>query len=108
MAAKLLRHKDELRLLSHAKPRTVRAIIKTADNNLLKSLCECCLNVLKGNIPMTTKQRQKLSKYKLNLRKLSKKGTSRKQKISLLQKGGFLSALIPTVLSAIIPALLGA
>ena len=107
MSSKLLKYKDELRLLSRANPRMVKNIIKSADKDLLKSLCECCLNVLKGNIPLTIKQRKRLSKYKKQLRKLSMKKTSKKQKVSLLQTGGFLGTLIPTVLSAILPALLG-
>ena len=105
MSSKILRHKDELKALSRAKPRTVKAIIKTIDDDLLKTLCECCLNVLKGNISITPSQKRRLSSYKKHLRKLSKKGVSRKQRVSLLQTGGLLGALIPAVLSAFLPAL---
>lgn len=87
-----------LRMLSKAKPRSVKALIKTADKDLVHTLCECGLNVLKGNVPLTANQKRRLSRHKGTLRALVRKGQSEKKRKALLQKGGFLGALLSPVL----------
>ena len=46
-------------------------IIRKCDNDLIRSLSECCHNILKGNVPLTLTQKVKLRRHKNNLRKLS-------------------------------------
>jgi len=53
---------------------------------------------LRGNVPLTSKQTTKLRRNKKNLRSLATKKTSLKKKRQILQKGGFLAALLPPVL----------
>ena len=65
-----------LKYLCKAKPRQAKAIINTADDELLKTLCECSLNVLKGGIPVSTHQKQKLRRYKRQLHTLASKNGS--------------------------------
>jgi hypothetical protein len=64
-------------------------------------ICECIRNLLKANIPVKSTHLKKLSRHKQTLRQLALKHTSLKTRKRLLQKGGFLGALIP----AIVPAL---
>ena len=68
--------------------------VKCCDNSTLNCICECAKNVLKGNVRLTPVQLTKLKKYKKAVRELSLKTTSPKKKRILLQRGGFLSALI--------------
>ncbi|KAK7482154.1 hypothetical protein BaRGS_00026619 [Batillaria attramentaria] len=87
--------------MSKAKPRTLKSIIKAADKDLVDTLCECGLNALKGNVPLSPTQKKKLGKYKSVLRALAKKGTPLQKKKALLQKGGFLGALLGPVLGVL-------
>jgi len=62
---------------------------------------ECAKNVIKGNVPLTNRQMTNLRRKKHDLRSLSKKKTSLRKKRKILQKGGFLSALLPPVLTVL-------
>lgn len=79
------------------------SILKTCPNNIIKALCECAMNALQGNVPLTKKQKSKLSSYKTSLRKLSsKKLPLYKKRQLLIQRGeGFLSILLPAAISVI-------
>lgn len=80
-----------------------QSLIKKCSKREIKTLCECVLNVLCGNIPLTKSQKNRLSPHKESLRKLSNKKTPlyKKKKI-LIQKGeGFLSILLPAAISVI-------
>ena len=76
-----------------------RSDIRKCSNDLISSLLECCHNILKGNVPLTWTQKVKLHRHQHNLRKLSLKKTSIKQRKKILQRGGFLGALITPILS---------
>ena len=69
------------------------------DKGLLTCLCECSKNILKGNVPLSPGQKKNLRRHKRLLRKLTLKRTSKKIKNKILQKGGFLGALITPILS---------
>lgn len=95
----LKKHIDTVKLLSHGKPSICKGIIKYADTDLIKCLCEICHNVLKGNVPLTSIQKRKLQRYKQTIRGLSSyRKTSQLKKKQLLQKGGFLGALLPPII----------
>lgn len=89
-----------LRILAHSHPSQKRALLKTANNDQILSLCEICLNILNGNIPVNA---SKLKKYKNLLRSLSKKRESIQKKKRLLvnQSGGFLPLIAPAIISAL-------
>ena len=71
--SRLQRHASTLKLLSKAKPALVKRILKNSDDDLIKCLCECCHNLLKGNIPLSKKEVSKLKKYKKSIRYFAKK-----------------------------------
>ena len=104
--ASLLKYSGHLHCLSKASPITCKAILKCADAGLIRCLCECVLNILKGNVAISPSQKQKLSQHKKSLRKLIDKREGLKKKKKILQKGGFLGALIPAI-APIITNLLG-
>ena len=105
MSARVHKHADLLKVLAKAKPATCKAILKTADKGLIHCLCECAHNVLKGNVPLTKAQKTKLARYKQDLRAIDKKTTSQKRKQKVLQKGGFLPALLAPLLAPVIAPL---
>ena len=90
-----------LRRLKHSVGNKSRDIIRKCDNDLICSLSECCHNVLKGNVPLTSAQNIKLSRHKHNLRKLSTKKTSIKARKKILQRGAFIGDLITPILSVL-------
>ena len=102
MSAVVKRALSLLKTLAEAKPKFKKAIIKNASPELLKAISEIVLNMLKGIIPLSPQQKQRLSRYKKEFRTLAKKGISAVKKRKLLvQKGGgaALGILLPIALS---------
>ena len=100
MSARVKKNYPLLKWLSQAKPRVARSVIGSVDKEVLDSICEVCLNILKGNVPLSPDQKRRLCKHKQTLRRLacSSRG-SEKVKRALVQKGGFLGALLHPLLS---------
>ena len=91
-----------MQYLAKGKPKINKAIIEESDAGVIKLFCECAKNTLNGNVKLSPAQYRKLKRYKTQLRQLTNKKISHKKKKKLLQKGGFLGAL----LGAVIPALI--
>ena len=105
---RLKNNKHLLHALKCAKPKLRTAILKSSDEELIKAICDCCLNTLNGNHKIEKRLKGKLSKHRNTLRKLAERGTSVKKKRALLvQKGGFLPLLLGSILSGVIGSLLG-
>ena len=92
-------HERSHRVLNAATPNVRKELLHHCDKELIKCLCECAQNVLKGNVPLTLSQKQKLCRHKHNLRELASKKVSKKKKTAILQKGGFLGALLTPIIS---------
>lgn len=92
---------EHLQLLNKTKKKS--AFLKTCPNSVIKGVCECALNLLKGNIPINKRQKNKLIQHKRTLRRLGdKKVPLFKKRRLLIQKGeGFLSVLIPAAISVL-------
>lgn len=77
--------------------------VKHCPEKDIRTICECCLNLLKGNIPVSDKQKRALARYKSKLRILAKKGRTLKYKRKVLSQTGkgFWLALLPAAISAI-------
>lgn len=107
MSARVKRNLSMLRWLSKANPKARKVVLRSADRDLVDCLCECALNILNGNVPLTQAQKRRLSKYKLVLRRMaSGKRSSLKAKRRLIQTGGFIAGILPVVLKALTPLLL--
>lgn len=104
---RLRAHKHMLHVLKNCKPCTRKNILKNGSGELIKTLCEVCVNVLNGNAKISKKNKNRLRKYKTTLRQLAKPKSSLtvKRKI-LVQKGGFLPVILSAVLSGIVGKLL--
>ena len=101
MSQRIKRNAQMLKLLSRATPKTVKSIVKNCDSDLVDAISECSFNVLKGNVPLKKCQHKRLSKYKNHLRCMSDKKITKRKKKAVLQKGGFLQALLQPVLSVL-------
>lgn len=94
-----------LRALSLMTPKQRKSVLKSADKELIQSVCECAYNLLLGNVNIKPQLKRKLSKYKTILRKLVKKGESFKNKKRfIVQQGG--GVVLPLVISAVLQTLL--
>jgi hypothetical protein len=108
MAPRVNTHvKDLLRVLHKAKPSLRKAILREADRALVHQICEICDNTLAGHVPLSPSQKQKLKKHKQILRNLAHRTPSWKSKKNLLQKGGAFLPLLLTILSSVLPSVLG-
>ena len=91
-----------LKVLAKCDSKLRKSILQKASSSLLRSLCECSLNVLKGNVKLTSTQKKKLSRHRHKLRTLADRKVSNKRKKQLMiQQGGFLGALLTPVLATL-------
>ena len=86
-----------LSVLAQAKPHMCKAITGAADHDLITCLCECAQNILNGNVALTKSHLKHLQRYRSDVRILAKRRTPKHRKKKILQKGGFLSALLASI-----------
>ena len=100
MAQRLRKNHDFLRLLAKCNRVQRKAILKVADDALVRTICECVLNVLKETVPVSKAAKRKLLVHKKSLIALAEKRTPlhKKKKILVQHGGNFLSVLLPPVL----------
>ena len=72
--------------------------VRKCDKEFLDCISECANNVIKGNVPLSNRQKTKLRRNRNDLRALSVKKTSLRKKRRILQKGGFLAVLADVLL----------
>ena len=73
-------HGSDILYLQKTKPCIRKHIITKADGSLVDCLCECADNILRGNVPLTKLQKEKLKKNEAELRAQTKKSVSLKQR----------------------------
>ena len=76
-------------------------IIDEGGMGLVHCICDCVHNILQENIPVSEEERKKLKRHRECLRKLVKKKTSYRERKRLIQEGGFLGSLIPTLVGLV-------
>ena len=87
-------------MYSKCTPAQRKEILKEADNALVKTICECILNVLKETVSVSKPAKRKLLAHKKSLIALAEKSTpiEKKKKLLVQHGGNFLSVLLPPVL----------
>lgn len=100
---RLKENRHTLHVLKSCNPDVRKSIIKNASPELVKTLCEICINTLNGNAKISNNCKNSLKNYKSPLRQLTSPriGLKSKKKI-LIQKGGFLPVLLGAILSGVI------
>ena len=81
---------------------TGRDYVRKCDRKFIDCVSECAKNVIKGNVSLTDRQKARLRRNRNDLRAVSLKKTSLRKKRRIVQNGGFLTALMPPVLSALV------
>jgi hypothetical protein len=99
MSDRVVRNVPAMRSLRKMNARQRNNYIKRCSPDFVRVLCECCKNLLKGNVPVSAHQTIKLRRYRNILRTLSSKKASLKTRRKLLQKGGFLPLLLGPAIS---------
>ncbi len=98
---KLEQYIDLLQLLQKAKPNQRKQLIQASNGEFIRLLCECCHNVLQGNVSLTPTRKRTLKRYACILRKLASRNDKDKslarKKDLLVQHGGFLPALLAPI-----------
>ena len=97
----------ELRHVARLDRQKQNAYIRTCSNDIIKCICDCCTNIIAKNTNPSKSQLTKLRRRKRVIRQLARKKTSLTEKRKILQRGGFLSALLPTFLNLAAPIISG-
>ena len=102
MSQRLKKFAPFLRQLNRANQRKRSLWLKTnCSKDFIHCICECAKNILKGKVPLTQTQKKQLAKRKAALRKLTSKKLSLKKKHRIIQKGGFLGAILGPIVSVL-------
>lgn len=108
MAPHTSAHNDLIKVLVKAKPSLRKTILKKADKDLVHFICEICDNTLLGNVPLTPAQNIKLQKHKRIIRQLAQRGQGwQNKRVVLVQHGGAFLPILLSILSSVLPAVLG-
>jgi hypothetical protein len=96
-----------LQVLRKSNPKLRKILLRNCDPEIIKTICEIAINTLNGNIKVSKNNFAEFKKHKIFLRKLACPKSSLKSKRKIIvQKGGFLPALLGTVISGVIGNLL--
>ena len=91
-----------VRALHVMTPRQRRAFFELSSTAQMKAFEEACFNLVKNPKLASKKLRALAGKYGATIKVLAKRSTALKRKRSLLmQKGGFLGALLPVLASIV-------
>ena len=95
MSKRIKRNLPIFKALLALKPSERRIFLCQGSDDLILALCEIALNVLKGNVPLTSDQYSKLNKQKKFIKLFANRKTGVKHKRKVLtQTGGFLLPLL--------------
>ncbi len=103
MSELVRRHAHDLHYLLKTTPIIRKAIIDKADLSFICCICTCAKNILNGKVHLKPQEKRNLRKHKENLRKLVKKSVPVKEKKRIIQKGGFLSAVLAPLADLVLP-----
>ena len=91
---------NDINNVKHDKQKCNR-IIDEGGMELVYCICDCVHNILQADIPVSDEVKKRLKRHRHCLRKLINKKTSDREKKHLIQEGGFLGALIPTLVGLV-------
>lgn len=99
MSKRLERNLASLQALAKANRIIQKSMISHGSKDFILALVECVSNIIRGNVKLTAAQLRELQPFEHQLRKFIRKKTSQKDRKVILQKGGFLGALVKPLLS---------
>jgi hypothetical protein len=75
--------------------------LKTCNKDFIHCISECVQNLVKGRVPLKNRHLQCLTRHKQSIRSLALKRTSLATRKRILQKGGFVGALIGPLIAGL-------
>jgi len=90
-----------LKQLGRMSTKAKKKFFKTCNKDFVHCICECVRNLLKGRVPLKGNHLRKLGHHKQSLRQLALKSTSLTKRKQILQKGGFIGALISPLIAGL-------
>src|SRR5678816_3410318 len=86
MSSLVVKYLPLIKRFKKLKPVEKRKIICN-DEKFVQCVCELCLNLIKGNVPLNNPQKVKLRRHRNTIKKLSRHIKHLNNKKKLLQKG---------------------
>ena len=80
VSQRLKKHDNELVYLQKTRSCIRNHLITKADRSLVDCLCECADNILRGTVPLTKFQKEKLKRNKAGLRAKSRSLSKRRKR----------------------------
>ena len=98
--------KRAVKLLAMCKdPQVLAKILSRAPDRLVKTICNAALNVERGEVVLTKKQKAALCKYRTQISKLTTRGFPIPKKRKILNQKGGVFPIIPILLSTALSTL---
>jgi len=94
MSQRTKKYLPVLKRINKLADKNKKEYVRKCNRKFIDCLSECSTNVLRGNVPLSSRQGAKLKRNTKDLRLLSVKRTSLRKKRHIVQKGGFLGALL--------------
>ena len=101
--SRLARNKKNLKRLSNLPRNQRNKLLQKINKDCIDCLRDCCLNILRGNIPLKSKNKEKLRRYKTKIRAAANKKIVSSKVQRRFQFDGFFEALMPVLASLIGP-----
>lgn len=107
MTKRIIKNLELIKALSRCSSVEKKQLLRTARPELVNAICDCVHNVLQGNVPISSRQKQKLKVKRNILRQLTnRKNKTPKRKRLLIQHGsGILSSILGPVIKIIAEAI---
>jgi len=91
MSRRINKYLPVLKRIAKLGDKAKKNFVRKCDKDFLDCVSECAKNVIKGNVPLTVRQKERLRRSRDDLRAWSVKKTTLRRKRRILQKGGFLA-----------------
>lgn len=105
--SRVRKYADTLRALHAVDGATRNAVMKSAKRELILALVDCARAIANRKVPLTKAQRLAVARKSNDIGRLVSPRLNDSDKRDILQKGGFLGALLGPVVRTLLPALLG-
>ena len=87
--------------LRSLKPKQRKVVVDCLGRNHLKGLTEVAVNIVKSTVQLTPQELSTCRRWRKSLKLIALKRYPVKEKRKILQKGGFLGAILPVLASVL-------
>ena len=101
------KYADTLQSLQAVDGATRNVVMKSAKTDLILALVDCARAIIGRKVPLTLAQQRAVVGKSDDIKRLVNPRVKDVERRTILQKGGFLGALLGPIVRALLPALLG-